>query len=93
MAERSVSLSTLRSDGRPTPRKTRFRLPFQPGRTGLTPAGFRQKVYGMTPTSFSELAWRTGHSTFPLTETALAHKIMACQELRELLRAITAIMS
>ena len=36
---------------------------------------------------------KTGHSTFRLTDTVLALKILSCQELREPLRAITAIMS
>ena len=40
----SDSLSTLRSDGRPPPRKTRFRLPVRLYRTGFPPAGSLSKV-------------------------------------------------
>jgi len=46
ITQRLISLSTLRDEGYPSPRKTRFRLPVQLCRTGLVPR--RVPMKGLT---------------------------------------------
>jgi hypothetical protein len=60
------SLSTLRSEGHPSPRKTRFRLLGQALPGGIrSPAGFQRKVSEFRVSSSSpELSWRNVSSFF-----------------------------
>jgi hypothetical protein len=58
ITQRLISLSTLRSDGRPSPRKTRFRLLARLCRTGLVTRRVPIKGFTLLAILLFRASWR-----------------------------------
>jgi hypothetical protein len=74
ITQRLISLSTLRSDGRPSPRKTRFRLLARLCRTGLDTRRVPIKGFTLLAILLFRASWRKVRSVFRFTRRSRAVK-------------------